>query len=85
MVVVMDSPLFSTLVAQSADPSLKGTALTIVNCLGFGLTIVSIQLLSYLLKQVEVIWIYPLLAIGPLLGVIATVSGENRRPKPNVK
>ena len=85
MVVVMDSPLFSTLVAQSADPALKGTALTIVNCLGFGLTIISIQLLSSLMVHVDLIWIYPLLAIGPLLGVVATSSGSNRLPKPNVK
>lgn len=84
MVVVMDSPLFSTLVAQSADPALKGTALTIVNCLGFGLTIVSIQLLSYLLEQVDLIWVYPLLAMGPLLGVMATSSASNCLRKANV-
>ena len=31
MVVIADSPMFSTLVAQNADAEIKGTALTIVN------------------------------------------------------
>jgi ABC-type dipeptide/oligopeptide/nickel transport system permease subunit len=45
MVVVADSPLLSTLVAQNA-PEIKGTTLTIVNSIGFAITIISIQLIS---------------------------------------
>ncbi|MDB2385369.1 MFS transporter, partial [Polaribacter sp.] len=48
MVVIADSPLFSTLVAKAAPQEEKGTALTIVNCIGFSITIISIQLLSFL-------------------------------------
>ena len=35
MVVIADSPLLSTLVAQNAPEEIKGTALTIVNCIGY--------------------------------------------------
>ena len=41
LVVIADSPLFSTLVAQNAKAESRGTALTIVNCIGFSVTIFS--------------------------------------------
>ncbi len=71
MVVVMDSPLFSTLVAKNADAEVKGTALTIVNCIGFAITIVSIQVLGGLQLSGVGEWMYLLLGIGPCLGLIA--------------
>jgi len=70
LVVIADSPLFSTLVAQNAPSESKGTALTIVNCLGFFITIFSIQLLTYLQTEINVLYLYMILAIGPLLGLI---------------
>src|SRR5690606_4845761 len=69
--VVMDSPQFSTLVAQNAPAHAKGTALTIVNSLGFALTIVSIQFLRSLQGTVEPRYWFLFLAIGPLLGLWA--------------
>ena len=39
--VAADSPQFSSLVAKCAPAEWKGTALIIVNCLGFSLTVVS--------------------------------------------
>ena len=74
MVVIADSPLFSTLVAQSATPELKGTALTIVNCIGFSITIISIQLISYFLNTYTSNWGYSVLAIGPIFGLIALIQ-----------
>lgn len=71
MVVIADSPMFSTLVAKNADPEMKGTALTLVNCIGFALTIVSIQLLSYVLNQYESMYFYLLLILGPIFGLIS--------------
>lgn len=71
MVVIADSPLFSTLVAQNAFAEIKGTALTIVNCIGFSITIISIQLLNVLQESMNPRYIYTLLAIGPILGLIA--------------
>ncbi|MBO0322924.1 MFS transporter [Muricauda sp. CAU 1633] len=71
MVVIADSPLFSTLVAQNASPELKGTALTIVNCVGFAITIASIQLLNVLLTFTSSNSTYMVLALGPILGLWA--------------
>jgi len=71
IVVIADSPLFSTLVAQNAIPKLKGTALTIVNCIGFSITIISIQLINYVATIWSPSYIFMLLAIGPILGLIA--------------
>ncbi|HET7898973.1 MAG TPA: MFS transporter, partial [Flavisolibacter sp.] len=41
--VAADSPQFSAMVASAADDKIRGTALTIVTCIGFAITIVSIQ------------------------------------------
>jgi MFS family permease len=71
MMVIADSPLFSTLVAQNAPVKDKGTALTIVNCIGFSITIVSIQILSNLQIASNSYYIFMILAIGPILGLIA--------------
>lgn len=71
MVVIADSPLFSTLVAQNAIPKFKGTALTMVNCIGFSITIVSIQLINYVATIWNPSYIFMLLAIGPVLGLMA--------------
>lgn len=68
-VVIPDSPLFSTLVAQNVRPDWKATALTIVNSIGFAVTIVSILFISYLLENTSSNWVYALLAIGPFVGL----------------
>lgn len=71
MVVIADSPLLSTLVAQNAPSELKGTALTIVNCIGFSITIISIQFMTKLIEMTVSNGIYTILAVGPILGLIA--------------
>ena len=70
MVVIADSPLFSTLVAENAPADKKGTALTVVNCLGFAVTVISIQLLSSLRVWIDPQYLYTLLALGPIIGLI---------------
>lgn len=70
-VVIADSPLFSTLVAQSAPAELKGTALTITNCIGFAITIISIQVLTLLVNHFDSAAIFSILALGPLFGLVA--------------
>jgi MFS family permease len=70
IVVIADSPLFSTLVAQNAEPQLKGTALTIVNCIGFAITIVSILFLNSLVNSTNSLMVYMVLGVGPVLGLI---------------
>ncbi|WP_017732468.1 MFS transporter [Nafulsella turpanensis] len=81
MVVTADSPQFSTLVAQHAPPEFKGTALTAVNCIGFSITIVSIQLIGLLLKYFPPTLAYTTLSVGPLLGVYALVLSAGFRKR----
>ena len=69
IVVIADSPLFSTLVAQSINAESKGTGLTIVNCIGFAITIMSIQLLNTMIDSVNEKYLFMLLAIGPIFGL----------------
>lgn len=64
-----DSPQFSTLVAQSVAPEHRGTALTLVNGLGFGLTIVSIQVTQFAANFLSPNQFIGLLCLGPLVGV----------------
>jgi len=71
IVVVGDSPLFSTLVAQNAAETSRGTSLTIVNCIGFSITIVSTQFINLVSGNISPQYMYMLLAIGPLLGLMA--------------
>lgn len=65
--VVADSPQFASLVATTAPSTNKGTALTIVNCIGFAITIGSIQLLGA--APVPKQYLFLPLAPGPLFGL----------------
>lgn len=69
--VIPDSPQFSTLVAQSSDSSYVATGLTIVNCIGFTITIVSIQLVNLAWAHFQNPFVFLILFIGPLVGGIA--------------
>jgi len=79
MVVIADSPLFSTLVAHNAPKELRGTALTIINCIGFAITIISIQILTILMDVMNPMYIYLVLALGPILGLIALLQKKNKK------
>ena len=77
LVVIADSPLFSTLVAQNAAEESRGSALTIMNCIGFSITIVSIQLINMLTRYMSVEFVFTVLALGPILGLIALISNKS--------
>jgi MFS family permease len=79
LVVIADSPLFSTLVAQSAPPESRGTSLTMVNCIGFSITIVSIQCINMLSTLMSTQYVYMLLAVGPLVGLMALWRSDQSR------
>jgi sugar phosphate permease len=79
LVVVADSPLFSTLVAQNSPAASRGTSLTIVNCIGFAITILSIQFMNLISSSVNSKYMYVFLAIGPIIGLTALLT--NRRTK----
>jgi MFS family permease len=69
--VIADSAQFSALVTESVPPHAVGTALTVQTSTGFLLTMVSIQLIPPLVDVVGWKWVFPVLAIGPVLGIAA--------------
>ncbi len=71
LAVIADSPMFSTLVARNAPAGATGSSLTVVNCIGFAITIISIQFINALSVTVNTQYLYMLLAIGPVLGLAA--------------
>ncbi len=77
MVVVADSPLFSSLVARNAPQQSRGTSLTIVNCIGFAITVVSIQAINVLSDWMNPQYLYMTLAAGPVLGLVALIRGTD--------
>jgi MFS family permease len=77
-----DSPQFSTLVAQSVAPEHRGTALTLVNGLGFGLTIVSIQFTQHLAGFLSPNQFIGLLCLGPVVGVFLFFYSRRLKKSP---
>jgi MFS family permease len=67
--VIADSAQFSALVTESVPLHTVGTALTVQTALGFLLTTVSIQLVPPLAQRSGWRWAFPLLAVGPALGI----------------
>ena len=69
--VVADSAQFSALVSEYSPRDHVGTALTIQTCLGFLLTIVTIELLPRVAAMTGWRWAALLLVPGPLAGIAA--------------
>jgi MFS family permease len=69
--VIADSAQFSTLVTRVVDPHATGTALTLQTSIGFLLTTVTIQLVPVVVGVVGWRFAFPMLAIGPALGIAA--------------
>ncbi len=81
MVVVADSPLFSTLVAKNSPAEYRATALTLVNSIGFAVTIVSLQTISLASNFIDPKFLYLILAIGPALGVLSLFQKRKNEPR----
>lgn len=73
LTVVADSAQFSTMVIETAEDSVRGTALTLQTAVGFLLTLVTIRWVPAIADSVGWQWAFPILAIGPALGVVAMV------------
>ncbi|MGZ9117425.1 MAG: MFS transporter [Gemmatirosa sp.] len=79
--VIADSAQFSVLVTESVPPDAVGTALTLQTSIGFLLTTASIQLVPWLAEALGWRWAFPILAIGPALGIWSIerlVAGRGR-------
>ncbi|HEU5290071.1 MAG TPA: MFS transporter [Cyclobacteriaceae bacterium] len=65
-----DSPQFSALVAANAPVSVRGSAITITICIGFAISIITIQLLAIMQSIIAPQYLFLLLAPGPIGGVL---------------
>lgn len=70
---VADSAQFSTMVTETADSAERGTALTLQTAVGFLLTLVTIRGVPALAEAWGWQWAFPVLALGPALGIVAMV------------
>jgi hypothetical protein len=71
IVVAGDSPQFSALNAATAPRAYVGSALTIVNCIGFAITIPSLYVMTAIASVLPIETWFVAVAIGPALGLAA--------------
>lgn len=64
-----DSPQFSTLTARNAPREIAGSVLTIANCIGFIISVVSIELFVRASHSYSLGSVLPWLGLGPALGL----------------
>ena len=68
--IIADSAQFSAAVSEIAEEEYVGTALTFQMCIGFLVTIFSINLIPVIQRMIGWEWAFIILAIGPILGTI---------------
>ena len=71
MTVVADSPQFSALVSQNAIPEYRATAITVVNSIGFLITIPSLYFMQWAYSHLSERNSFALLALGGLFGLVS--------------
>ncbi len=69
--VIADSAQFSVLVTETVPAHAVGTALTLQLSLGFLLSTITIQLIPLIADEIGWQWAFPVLAIGPALGILS--------------
>ena len=81
--VIADSPQFSDLAARYAPAELTGTGLTVMNSLGFAVSVISIVVLQSLIVSFGAVAVLLLLP-GPVRGLLAmrTLVRGPRSPQP---
>lgn len=65
-----DSPQFSTLTAQNAPPAVAGSVLTFANCIGFAISVLSIEVFVAATQAWPLAVVLPWLGLGPALGLL---------------
>jgi len=71
VVVIGDSPQYSAINALSAPKELVGSGLTLVNSIGFAITILSLWFVYQFLGVIDISYALMLLGLGPILGLIS--------------
>jgi len=71
MSIIPDSAQFSALIADFAPAAQAGSIMTLQTALGFALTIVTVQLTPYVAQQIGWQGLFVVLALGPLVGILA--------------
>lgn len=74
-----DSPQLTTLISANTPDETRGSLLTLVTCIGFSITIVSIQSMAWLMSQTGgSVWSYWLLVPGPIVGLWGLITDRKR-------
>ncbi|MGI9463702.1 MAG: MFS transporter, partial [Aestuariivirgaceae bacterium] len=73
LALIADSAQFSSCIIELSDPAYVGTMLTMQTCIGFLITLPSIQLVPLIAEHLGWNWAMASLAIGPLVGIWAMV------------
>jgi len=71
--VVPDSPQYSVMIIELTDQDYVGTALTVQTSIGFGISLISIQLLPNFVNLVTWVFGFIFLSFGPLIGIISLI------------
>ncbi len=71
IVVIGDSPQYSAIIALSAPKEMVGSGLTLVNSIGFAITILSLWFVYQFLDMIDISYALMILALGPILGLIS--------------
>ncbi len=80
--VAGDSPQFSALTGQNAAPAVVGSVLTLANCIGFAISVVSIEVFVAAAQSHPLGQVLPWMALGPLAGLVM-MRPLLRRPRPS--
>ncbi len=71
IVVIGDSPQYSAIIALTAPKELVGSGLTLVNSIGFAITILSLWFVYQFFDVINISYALMILAVGPILGLIS--------------
>ncbi len=74
IVVIGDSPQYSAVIALAAPKDLVGSGLTLVNSIGFAITIISLWSVYQFIKIINIPFALMILSLGPILGLISMRS-----------
>ncbi len=71
MMVIPDSPQYSSMITELVEPEYVGTALTLQTAIGFMLTVPSIRFIPLFARRVGWSFGFTILGLGPVIGIIS--------------